>query len=227
MKRRYQLILIVLISVVIAYFIYFFNRDRKIRIMALGDGIASGETSYAIDGISYNDYLKEYFASKKILKDYNDDYAYENYKLVNIMDDLKNNQRNKNNKLNIKQLIHQADIITVSFGEEELVKMAITKDLNKESIDKFIKMYDEFIYALKDITEGKIIIIGFYENNYLDKTNVIILNSEVANIANKYDVVFINISDLMLNKDYFLNKESFYFNYQGHEVISDMIVNSI
>ena len=80
---------------------------------------------------------------------------------------------------------------------------------------------------LKNITEGKIVIIGFYENKYLNNTNTIILNSELANIAQKYNLTFINISDLMLNKDYFLNPNSFYFNYKGHEVIADMIINSI
>ena len=227
MRRKYQLILIISISVIIAYFIYFFNRDSKINIVALGDGIASGETSYNIDGISFNDYLKEYFEGINILKNYNNSYAYRNYKLSMVINDLKINKKNSKDKLNIKQLIHKADIITVSFGEEELVKLAMTNDLNKEVILEFIKNYDELIRVLKDITEGKIIIIGFYENKYLDKTNVIILNSELNNIAIKYDSIFINISDLVLNKDYYLSKDSFYFNYKAHEVIKDMIINSI
>ena len=42
--------------------------DNKLNIVALGDGVASGETSYNIDGISYNDYIKDYFSNKKLLK---------------------------------------------------------------------------------------------------------------------------------------------------------------
>lgn len=227
MRRKYQLILIISISIIIAYFIYFFNRESKINIVALGDGIASGETSYQIDGISYNDYLREYFESKKILKNYNSSYAYKNYKLENIINDLEKNKKNKEDKLNIKQLIHKADILTISFGEEELVKMAITNDLTKEAINNFINQYDNFIYSLKDICEGKIIIISFYENKYLSKSNVIILNSYLANIALKYDAIFINISDLAKNEEYYLDKNSLYFNYRAHEVIKDMIINSI
>lgn len=227
MRRKYQLFLIISISIVIAYFIYFFNRESKINILALGDGVASGETSYNIDGISYNDYLKEYFESKKILKNYNNSYAYENYKLENIINDLKENKLNKIDKLNIKQLIHKAQIITLSFGEEELSKMAMTKDLTKEALNYFIKEYDDLIYMLKDITEGKIVIIGLYENKFLSKSNVIIVNSEISNIAKKYDVIFLNISDLALNKSYYLDNQSIYFNYKAHEIISDMIINSI
>ena len=227
MRRKYQLILIISISIIIAYFIYFFNRESKINIVALGDGIASGETSYQIDGISYNDYLREYFESKKILKSYNNSYAYKNYKLENIINDLNVNKKTKEDKLNIKQLIHKADILTVAFGEEELAKMAITNDLSKEAINNFINQYDNFICSLKDICEGKIIIISFYENKYLSKSNVIILNSYLANIAIKYDVIFINISDLAKNEEYYLDKNSLYFNYRAHEVIKDMIINSI
>ena len=227
LRRKYQLLLIILTSVIIAYFIFISNRESKINIVVLGDGIASGETSYNIDGISYNDYLKEYFESKRLLKNYNNSYAYENYKIENIINDLNNNEKKAQDDLNVKQLIHKADIVTVAFGEEELVKMALTNDLNEDAIKKFLSNYDKLIYMLKDITEGKIIIIGFYENVFLNASNVIILNSEIANIAIKYDAIFINISDLVLNRDYYVDKKSYYFNYKAHEIISDMIINSL
>ena len=227
LRRKYQLLLIILTSVIIAYFIFISNRESKINIVVLGDGIASGETSYNIDGISYNDYLKEYFESKRLLKNYNNSYAYENYKIENIINDLNNNEKKAQDDLNVKQLIHKADIVTVAFGEEELVKMALTNDLNEDAIKNFLSNYDKLIYMLKDITEGKIIIVGFYENMFLNASNVIILNSEIANIAIKYDAIFINISDLVLNRDYYVDKKSYYFNYKAHEIISDMIINSL
>lgn len=227
MRRKYQLILIISISIVIAYFIYFTNRESKINIIALGDGIASGETSYNIDGISYNDYVKDYFEKKKLLKNYNSTYAYENYKLKDAMADLAKNKKNKQDKLNINQMIHKANIITVAFGEEELTKLAMTNDLTKETINDFIWEYDKFISNLKDITEGKIIVISLYENKYLSKSNVIIVNSEISNLALKYDIIFLDISDLAINEKYYLNNQSFYFNYKAHEIIADMIINSI
>jgi len=83
------------------------------------------------------------------------------------------------------------------------------------------------MYLLKDITEAKIVLVGFYENKYLDKGKVIILNSELSNIAIKYQAIFINISDLMLNKEFYVNDNSFYFNYKGHKEIAEMIIHSI
>ena len=227
MRRKYKLILIILVSVIVTYFIYFSSRDAKLNLVVLGDGIASGETPYNIDGISYNDYLKEYFENKRLLNLYNDSYTYKNYQIDDLLEDLKSNITSKNDNLNMQQLIHKANLITINIGEEELTKLAITNDLNKDYLKDYIKEYDHLLYMLKDITDAKIVIIGYYENMYLDKSNVIILNSEISNLAIKYDATFINISDLMLNKDYYLNDKTFYFNYKGHKEIAEMIIHSL
>lgn len=221
MRRKYKLIIIILISIIFTYMIFFFNRNYKISLLALGDGISSGETSFNIDGISYNDYLRDYFDNKKLLKKYNNNYSYKNYRLKDILDDI------NDNKNNIKQLIHYSNIITISFGEEELTKLAITKDLNIDYIKDFVNNYDRLINNIKEISDSKIIMIGLYQNKYLDESKVIIINSELSNIANKYNIVFINISDLLLDKDYFVGMDSYYFNYKGHKEITKLIVNSL
>ena len=215
-----------MISIIITYIIYWANVNKKINIVVLGDGIASGETSYNIDGISYNDYLKEYFENRKLLKDYNNDYAIKGYRIENLLYDITNNI-SKGKNLNINQILHNADIITLCIGEEELIKMVMTKDLNKENIQKFIYNYDNLLFYLRKNSDAKINIIGFYENSYLNKASVIVLNANVANIAKKYDSNFININDLLYNKEYFLNKKDYYFNYKAHKIIADMIVNSL
>jgi len=227
LRRKYKLVLIILISVIVAYFIYFFNHEDKIYLVALGDGIASGETSYNIDGISYNDYMKEYYDSHNLLKKYNNSFSYKNYKINDLINDIDNNILDKKNDINIKQIIHKANIITIAVGEDELTKLAITNDLNEEYIKSFISKYDILLQKLVSITESKIAIIGLYENKYLSKSNVIILNSEIANIVSKYNMIFINVSDLMMNKEYYLNKNSYYFSYKGHESIADIIIHSL
>lgn len=227
MKRKYKILIIVLLSIILAYLIFILNKSEKINIVAIGDGVSSGETSFNIDGISYNDYIKDYFDNKKLLKNYNSDYSNENYKIKDLINDLDNNELDKSAKKYIKQIFHKANLITLSIGEEELVKLSITKDLDIKYINEFINNYDKLISIIKNISDAKIVVIGFYENKYLDKSNVIILNSELSNLVKKYDLVFINISDLMLNKDYYVNKDSFYFNYKGHKEIASMIINSL
>ncbi len=227
MRRKYKILFIIGLSVLLTYFIYFFNLEHKVYLVAIGDGIASGETTFNIDGISYNDYLKEYFEGKHLLKNYNQSYAYKNYKISNLINDLNNNKTKPKSKLNVKQIIHKATILTIGIGEEELVKLAMTNDLTKEVLDDYLKKYDVMLAMLKEITEAKIMLVSFYENSYLDKSNVIILNAELNNLALKYDCSFINISDLIVGNDYFLNSKSYYFNYKGHQEIANMLIHSI
>jgi len=227
LKRKYKLILIILLCSIFTYLIYFFCKENKLNIVAIGDGIASGETSYGIDGISFNDYIKDYYESKNLLKSFNNNYAFKNYKISSLIDDLKTNVIDEEDKLYIKQLLHNANIITISIGEEELMKLAITNDLNTEYLKKIIEEYDNLIFMLKDITEAKIVLISFYENEYLNKTNTIILNSELSNIAIKYNTIYININDLLSSKDYFLDNNKMYFNYKAHKVIAEMIIHSL
>jgi len=227
LRRKYKLILIIVISTILAYFIYVFNKEDKINLVSLGDGVASGETSYNIDGISYNDYLNEYFESKKILKNYNKEYSKNDYKINDLLKDIEDNNYDVENKKYIDQIIHQADIITICFGEDELSKLSIKNDLDEYKIKEFLDNYDLVLKKLKSLTKAKVIVIGLYENEHLNKSNVIIINSELSNLVNKYNNIFINISDLMLNGEYFLNKNSYYFSYLGHEIIAEIIIHSL
>lgn len=227
MRRKYKLILIIFCSIIITYFIYIFYKEDKIYLVSLGDGISSGETSYNIDGISYNDYLREYYEEKNILKNYNFNFSKKNYTLTELINDIENNVLDDKTNLYIKQELHKANIITISIGMDELSKLEMTNDLDIEYLKKFINNYDKLINMLKEITNAKLLIIGYYENMFLNKSNVIMLNSEISNISLKYNETFINISDLMMNKDYFLNNKSYYFSYKGHEIIKEIIINSI
>ncbi len=226
MRRRNKILLIIIISSIITYLIFFNYKSKKINIVSIGDGIASGETSYNLEGISYNDYLKEYFNSKKLLNNYNNSLTSKNYNLLHLNNDIDNNI-NINSHLKIQQLIHNANIITISIGEEELTKLSLTNDLNDNTIKDFIKNYDYLINKIKELSDAKIFIISFYINNYLSNSNVIILNANLLNIAHKYNASLININDLLINKDYFFNKKDYYFNYKAHQEIADMIINSL
>lgn len=227
MRRKYKLLLIIIVSIIFAYLIYLLNKEDKINITSFGDGVSSGETAYHIDGISYNDYIKEYYESRQLLKDYNKDYSKINYKINDFLNDIENNHYNKTKDTFIDQIIYKSDIITMCFGEDELTKLSMTNDLTEENIKRFLSSYDKTLDKMKKLTQAQIVVIGLYENDFLDKKNVIIINAELANIVNKYNNIFINIADLMLNEEYFLNKNSYYFSYLGHETLSKIIIHSL
>jgi len=225
LRRKYKLMLIILLSGIITYLIYIFNIEKKINVLAMGDGIASGMTAYHIEGISFNDYLKDYLDANNKLRKFID-ISRENYQINDLINNIEKNTKESNDKY-INQLIHQANIITIAIGEDELTKSKMTNDLNEENIKKFLNNFEKLLKLIKKNSDAKIVVVGLYENHYLDKKDVIILNSEIANIVDHYNEIFINVADLLLNKELYLNNNSYYFSYRGHENIAQIILNSV
>ena len=92
LKRKYKLILIIIISIFITYIIYSLYEDSKITIAALGDGVSYGLTAYDVKGKGYNDYLKDYFNEINKLKEYNFNFVKENYKISELINDIEKNK---------------------------------------------------------------------------------------------------------------------------------------
>lgn len=219
---KYKILIILFISFVLTFLIYYsLSNNCNINYLSIGDGVASGETPYHIDGISYNNYLLEEMAT---IKTYND-YSFQNNNISKLITIIEKNK--KVNNTYIKQLIHNANVITISVGMDEIVKYGITDEVNEEYLHSFIIQYEKLIKQIRKINDNQIIIIGFYDNTYLSKSTIIILNSHLANIADKYNAVFLDINPIIKNENYFLKKESYYFNYLAHEKIAQIIKYSI
>lgn len=219
---KYKILIILFISFVLTFLIYYsLSNNCNINYLSIGDGVASGETPYHIDGISYNNYLLEEMAT---IKTYND-YSFQNNNINKLITIIEKNK--KVNNIYIKQLIHNANVITISVGMDEIVKYGITDEVNEEYLHSFIIQYEKLIKQIRKINDNQIIIIGFYDNTYLSKSTIIILNSHLANIADKYNAVFLDINPIIKNENYFLKKESYYFNYLAHEKIAQIIKYSI
>ncbi len=227
MKRKYKIFIIIIISIIFTFIIYKSLYTSKINILSIGDGISSGQTPYNIDGISYNDYLKEYYSTKNLLNNYNCNYSYKNNTISTFIKELDSNNIDITSNMHIKQIINKATIITINIGEEELTKKSSTDGLTLEDIDEYISEYHYLLNEIHKNTDAKVIVISFYENEYLGKQDVILLNSKLANIVKKYNYIFINVSDLLKNVDYFLTSSSMYFSYKAHHIIAEMIINSI
>lgn len=219
---KYKILIILFISFVLTFLIYYsLSNNCNINYLSIGDGVASGETPYHIDGISYNNYLLEEMAT---IKTYND-YSFQNNNISKLITIIEKNK--KVNNTYIKQLIHNANVITISVGMDEIVKYGITDEVNEEYLHSFIIQYEKLIKQIRKINDNQIIIIGFYDNTYLSKSTIIILNSHLANIADKYNAIFLDINPIIKNENYFLKKESYYFNYLAHEKIAQIIKYSI
>ena len=65
MKRRYKLILIIVLGAILTFIINSLRVSSKTNFMAIGDGFSVGMTPYNVAGTSFNDYLAEKLENKK------------------------------------------------------------------------------------------------------------------------------------------------------------------
>lgn len=220
MRRLYKIIAIIIFGVIFTFLIYYFTVNNNESVIALGDSIASGETAYNVDGLSYNDYLKENLFEHHKLSYYNNNFAKKNYKLSEMINDIK---KNKKDEKYIKQLLHNATIITLAIGMDEIAKYSITDKITNDYIKNYISEYDDLVYMLREYNKEKIVLIGLYKANNIKDSELILLNTGIKNIADKYDAIFLEISELLKDKSYYLKENSFYFNYKAHHEIYEML----
>lgn len=221
MRRLYKIIIILFICVLFTILVYFFSLKNSIDYLALGDGVASGETPYNIKGISFNDY----FIENNHIKSYNENYSYKNNTIEKLINDINNNVKSDNKYL--KQLIYEADVITIAIGMDETIKYSLTNDLNDEYIKKYCNNYERLIKILTNLNKKEIIIISLYNHSSIKTKDIIILNSMISNIADKYKCKFINISSFFKEDIYILDNKSYYFSHKVHYKIYQMIENTI
>lgn len=223
MRRLYKVILILLIGFILTIIIYYYTIPKNLNYLALGDGIASGENAYLIDGNSYNDYFNE--EQYKKIKNYNADFSKKNYKLKELIDDIKNNNQIKGKY--IEQLIHNSNIITIAIGMDELAKFSVTDKLDQDYIKNFLNSYDNLLYLIRKLNDKEVIILGLYRANNLKESDIILINSQLKDIAKKYNSKYIDISELLKDKSYFLKDNSYYFDYNAHYKIYQMLKHSL
>lgn len=227
MKRRYKLILIILIGIILAIVINVITIENKISIVALGDGVALGMTAYNMVGYSYNDYLKEYYENRNTLKDYNNEFSIQHLTIEELDDYLEKNIKGSKTKIPFKQSLAKADIITLNVGMDEFIDYSIKNMLDDKRIDKFIDSYDKFLKTIRTFYDNKIIVIGLYPVYNLEKSTIFDINNRINNIAGKYNAMFLDITAISLNEDYYANNSSYYMNYRGHKAIYKLIYKMI
>ena len=220
MKRRYKLLIIILIGAVLTFFIYFsFSHINKINIVAIGDAIALGMTPYNVDGISYNDYLRDYYDNKHLLNDYNKEFAINHLTIDKLNYFLEKNTSGNNTHKNIKQIIAQANIVTIAIGEDDFADISLrTKEFDKY-VDDFILNYKNVLATIRTFYDKTIIILGVYPAYNLDKNTVININNKIKELSLTYETKFLDLLPVSLNSNYYLQPTSYYMNYQAHQKI--------
>lgn len=219
MKKK--LLILTLVGSLISILIYFYTKNDEITIVSLGDGLAVGMTPYNIKGYSYNDYLKEHFENIHQLKNYISEFSGAGTTTKELIYKIKENKNitSKDEPIDIKHAINEANILTLAIGMDELH----AKNFTREVINEYQKDVTELLNILKTLNYNTVIVIGLYPTNNREILTIAKINAYLRDVALKNNFLFLDITSLKDHPEYFLNSNSYYINYQGHSYIYNEI----
>ena len=221
---RKKIILTILVGSVLTFFIYKIFYHEDMNIMTLGDGVGTGLTAYNVKGYSYNDYLKDYNEKNSILKEYITEFSNAEETTETLILKLQNNYTLESTELSITQAISKAKILTVSIGMNEL---SHKMEIETEEIETYINNIEKIFKLLRIYNKKEIFLTSLYETSFLNNTKVTEINNRLKQLCDTYQVHYIDITDILKNKEYIFNNTSFYFNYRGHRNISEEILKHL
>ena len=231
------------IKKLIFYFIIFFSifliykvtfKD-KVNYIALGDFLAEGINPYGEIDYGYSDYLADYFRSENRLGFYINEFSNKNYTIDDIISDINNNKSIvlDKSKTNIRKLLRESDLVTISIGANDIISSISYKDLdNKEvlkaKIDFVSDKLDTAIKLIKKYAKKDILLVGYYNPYELDNYNlndlVNYIDQKYLLISNQNNIRFVSIKYILDNKKkYFPSPGSIYPSIDGYRKIYEQI----
>lgn len=188
--------IIFLIScVLVVILIYVIKSDKKVIYFEISD-------NYIVGGESV-----KYLSNKKLLEDHIYFKNTDNYRLIDIYNDITNNKKiSFNNKdYTINNLFIKSGYIVLNIGHNDLMYMNKSSLEPLDYIDSFISDYEDILKSIRSISKENIIVIFDYDlkNKYNDY-----LYNKMKLLTTRYDVNMIYKTELLnLIKDFTKNKK--------------------
>lgn len=220
MKRRYQLLLIIIFGTVSAIYLSTVHVTSKINYVAIGDSLAIGTTSSHVIGQSFNDYYKESLDAKKKLGEYNIDFSQSYLNIHTLNEYLNLNKIGCKSEKPIKQIIENASILTIAIGEDEFIDLATKENLQTSLEDKYLKEMKKLLQSIREFYSGPITIIGLYPWQNFKTDDVYKINNNLKKLCISFKASFI---DLLSYSEY-TDPENYFLNYIGHQKIASELM---
>ena len=218
------IILTTMIGAICTFFIYKFLYHEDINIVTLGDGISLGKTAFNVQGYSYNDYLKDYFEENSIVKEYITEFSSEEETTTTLLLKLQTNYTLESTNTSITQAISKAKILTISLGMYELNNK---DELTSPVIDKYIENMEKIVKMLRINNKKDIFLLSLYSTSKIKEDETSNINNRLKDLCIKYNITFIDISEISKNSDYFFTNTSYFVNYKAHRFISEKIIDKL
>ena len=228
-------IIIPILIIFLVFIIYKTNEKNLIDYMVLGDSISLGINSYGNKTYGYNDYLKNYLDNNDLMHKYNNYFSKSNYTIQELINDIQNNKNilYDDKTYNIKKELREADLLTLSIGMDEIVKILSETNIEfnniKPDLDNLINEMDELLKKITELSKSRIILIGYYNPSNVYNTNIdrifAYFNLEYTRLAKKYKIEYVDIYNSIKNDSTFLpNKKDYHLTSRGYLKISKDII---
>ena len=188
--------IIFLIScVLVVILIYVIKSDKKVIYFEISDNFIVGSESV------------KYLSNKKLLEDHVYYKNINNYRLIDIYNDIVNNKKIKFNNKNytINNLFIKSKYIVLNIGHNDLMYMNKSTLEPLDYIDSFISDYEDILKSIRSISKEDIIIIFDYDlkEKYCDY-----LYNKMKLLTTRYDANMVYKSELLnIIKDFTKNKK--------------------
>ena len=233
-------IIIIGMIVLAIFLIYLCNMDKKVYYLALGDSLAKGEGPNGTKVKGYTVLVKDYLEERNILETYIDKFADNGKRTTDLINDINDNKKItlKKEIITLQNALIKADLVTLSIGANDILnKINIEQITDYEQIynyiDESIKDLEKLLKIMREYCKEDIILIGYYNPYpYLNnkKTSDIFdyLNKKYKETSNKYNVTYVEISDLFKENPSFLpNENDIHPSKEAYKEISKEIIAAL
>ena len=200
----------------IVFLIYYFNADKKIYYLSLGDYLSYGMNNFQKNTGGYSEKIKKYYKSN--LKNYVNYSSYDDYGVMDLINDINYNKEinYKNKKYKLQNLLIKSNLITISIGMNDLI---YRKKLDYDYADNLLSDINKLLSTIRKYNKDKIYFLSFYDaiNN---KELIEYINNKLEKVCDKNKVYYIDITNLT---KYTINNE--YPSNNGYLYIKDQILN--
>lgn len=173
-------ILILCLIIILVFLIYYFNRDRKVYILSIGD-----ENVYSKllkEKVSF--YKKKKLLEKKVIFKNKGD-----YRVIDLINDINNNVNFKYNDKNytIDNTLIKSDIIFISIGYNDL--QYCSSNCNYDYIDELMNDLDKLFHLVRNYSKEKIYFINSFD--IVDKDISYYINKRLNNLTKSYNIILL------------------------------------
>lgn len=213
-------VIFVIVLFLSCYVVYNVTEDNRVNYMAIGDGIVFG----------YKDLISDYLMDSKRLDNFNDSFVNCDYRITDLINKIKYNDYVvlDNERVYINQVLKEADIITLSIGNNELYyKISLNNEGIYEYIENMLYDMDILFKEINRYNHRLVFVTGVY--NYFGGNSDLIdyVNLKIERMAIEEGFVFIDIDFLNNRYDFFDETKGIWPNMSGYNKIFQIILEKM